>query len=496
MLLGVTRSGQLLSHRRCLLQCRKIKSGNASRSAALDSVLSAFRSICGEDGVSLGEAVREQHGRDESVHRCRPPDVVLFPRCVEEVSALAKVCHNHQLPIIPFGTGTGLEGGVGAVKGGVCFSLRKMDQVLDLHQEDFDVTVEPGVTRKALNAYLRDTGLWFPVDPGADASLCGMAATSASGTNAVRYGTMRENVLNLEVVLADGTVIHTAGKGRRPRKTSAGYNLTNLFVGSEGTLGVITKTTLRLYGIPEAMVSAVCSFPSVQAAVDSTVQILQAGVPIARIEFLDDVMIDACNRFSFLSYPVTPTLFLEFHGSERSLEEQVNTTEGITQSNGGSDFQWARDAETRERLWKARHDAWYAAQALRPGCKAYATDVCVPLSRLPQIVVETKEDLIENGLTGPIAGHVGDGNFHCLMVFDSSDPEELHRVHLFTERLARRALAMDGTCTGEHGVGLGKRVLLCEEMGRMAIQVMQDLKDALDPKNLMNPGKILQPREL
>uniref|UniRef100_A0A7N8YII4 Probable D-lactate dehydrogenase, mitochondrial n=1 Tax=Mastacembelus armatus TaxID=205130 RepID=A0A7N8YII4_9TELE len=435
-----------------------------AQGAVLDSILSAFRSICGEDGVLLGEAVREQHGKDESLHRCCPPDVVVFPHCVEEVSALAKVCHNHQLPIIPFGTGTGLEGGVSAVKGGVCFSLRNMDQILGLHQEDFDVTVEPGVTRKALNAYLRDTGLWFPVDPGADASLCGMAATSASGTNAVRYGTMRENVINLELVLADGTIIHTAGKGRRPRKTSAGYNLTNLFVGSEGTLGIITKTTLRLYGLPEAMVSAVCSFPSVQDAVDSTVQTLQAGVPIARIEFLDDVMIEACNRFSSLSYPVTPTLFLEFHGSEQSLKEQVSTTADITQSNGGADFQWAQHAETRNRLWKARHDAWYAALALRPGC--------------------------------PIAGHVGDGNFHCLVVVDPNDPEELHRVHLFTDRLARRALAMDGTCTGEHGVGLGKRALLCEEMGSMAIQVMQGLKDTLDPNNLMNPGKILLPKAL
>ncbi|XP_047208845.1 probable D-lactate dehydrogenase, mitochondrial isoform X1 [Girardinichthys multiradiatus] len=517
MLLGLTPSRRLLSVRRSLIQCRSVSSENTARKAAVDRVLSAFRSICGEDCVSLGEAIREQHGKDESVHKCRPPDVVVFPRCVEEVSSLAKVCHDHNLPIIPFGTGTGLEGGVGAVKGGVCFSLRNMEQILDLHQEDFDVTVEPGVTRKTLNAYLRDTGLWFPVDPGADASLCGMAATSASGTNAVRYGTMRENVMNLEVVLSNGTVIHTAGKGRRPRysishqihsvalpvvillsyyffcrKTSAGYNLTNLFVGSEGTLGIITKTTLRLYGIPESMVSAVCSFPSVQAAVDSTVQILQAGVPIARIEFLDDVMIDACNKFSSLSYPVTPTLFLEFHGSERSLEEQVATAEEITQSNEGSDFQWAQDAETRNRLWKARRDAWYAAQALRPGCKAYSTDVCVPLSRLPQIIVETKKDLLESRLTGPIAGHVGDGNFHCLMVVDPNDPDELHRVHLFTERLARRALAMDGTCTGEHGVGLGKRTLLCEEVGPLAIQVMQGLKDSLDPKNLMNPGKVLK----
>ncbi|KAM9753476.1 putative D-lactate dehydrogenase, mitochondrial isoform 1-T1 [Menidia menidia] len=495
MWLGWSTGRRLLAFRRRLQLCRNVSLPNSARGAVEDGVLSKFRSICGEDGISLGEAVREQHGKDESVHRCCPPDVVVFPRCVEEVSALARVCHKHNLPIIPFGTGTGLEGGVGAVQGGVCFSLRNMDQILDLHPEDFDVTVEPGVTRMSLNAYLRDTGLWFPVDPGADASLCGMAATSASGTNAVRYGTMRENVMNLEVVLADGTIIHTAGKGRRPRKTSAGYNLTNLFVGSEGTLGIITKATLRLYGIPEAMVSAVCSFPSVQTAVDSTVQILQAGVPIARIEFLDDVMIDACNRFSSLSYAVTPTLFLEFHGSERSLEEQVNTAEEITQSNGGSDFQWARDAETRSRLWKARHDAWYAAQALRPGCKAYSTDVCVPLSRLPQIIMETKEDLIESRLTGPIAGHVGDGNFHCLMVVDPSDPDELHRVHLFTERLARRALAMDGTCTGEHGVGLGKRALLREELGPQAIQVMQGLKDALDPKQLMNPEKILQHKE-
>ncbi|XP_051548090.1 probable D-lactate dehydrogenase, mitochondrial [Myxocyprinus asiaticus] len=469
-------------------RCRRYYS---AQTGELERVISAFRAVSGDEGVSLGLTVREQHGRDESVHRCQPPDVVVFPRSVDEVSALAKICHHHRLPIIPFGTGTGLEGGVGALKGGVCFSLRKMDQVLDLHQEDFDVTVESGVTRKSLNAYLRDTGLWFPVDPGADASLCGMAATSASGTNAVRYGTMRENVMNLEVVLADGTVLHTAGKGRRPRKTSAGYNLTNLFVGSEGTLGIITKATLRLFGIPESMVSAVCSFPSVQSAVDSTVQILQAGVPIARIEFLDDVMINACNRFNNLSYAVAPTLFLEFHGSSKSMEEQVSITEEITRENGGSDFAWAEDEEMRARLWKARHDAWYAALALRPGCKAYSTDVCVPISQLPQIIVETKEDMISNNLTGPIAGHVGDGNFHCIMVLDPNDPDEVQRVHSFTDRLARRALAMDGTCTGEHGVGLGKRALLREEVGPLAIEIMQGLKATLDPKNLMNPGKVL-----
>uniref|UniRef100_A0A8C2JQ26 D-lactate dehydrogenase (cytochrome) n=1 Tax=Cyprinus carpio TaxID=7962 RepID=A0A8C2JQ26_CYPCA len=425
--------------------CRRCRTYSA-QAGAVERVISAFRSVSGDEGVSVGSAVREQHGRDESVHS-------------QSLKAVSKILNRLS---------------------GLCLNLRKME-VLDLHQEYFYVTMEPGVTRKGLNSYLRDTGLWFPVDPGADASLCGMAATSASGTNAVRYGTMRGNVLNLEVVLADGTVLHTAGKGRRPSydckitiKTSAGYNLTNLFVGSEGTLGIITKATLRLFGIPESMVSAVCSFPSVQSAVDSTVQILQAGVPIARIEFLDDVMINACNRFNNLSYAVTPTLFLEFHGSSKSMEEQVFITEEITRDNGGSDFAWAEDEETRGRLWKARHDAWYAALALRPGCKAYSTDVCVPISRLPQIIVETKEDLIRNNITGPIAGHVGDGNFHCLIVLDPNDPDEVQRVHSFTERLARRALAMDGTCTGEHGIGLGKRALLREEVGLLAIEVMQE----------------------
>lgn len=473
----------------CIFSCKRYSVQEQCRVPS--SVVEAFRAVTGSDGVSMGTAVREQHGKDESVHSCRPPDVVVWPRSVEEVSALARLCHQHSLPMIPFGMGTGLEGGVGALKGGVCFDLQKMDRVLDLHAEDFDVTVEPGVTRTGLNSYLRDSGLWFPVDPGADASLCGMAATSASGTNAVRYGTMRENVMNLEVVLSDGTIVHTAGKGRRTRKTAAGYNLTNLFVGSEGTLGIITKATLRLYGIPEAVVSAVCSFSSVQAAVDSTVQILQCGIPIARIEFLDDVMIDACNRYSKLSYPVSPTLFLEFHGSERSLEEQVSLAEEITKANSGLDFIWAKDQETRSRLWKARHDAWYAALAIRPRCKAYSTDVCVPISRLPQIIVETKQDLTQNRLTGPIAGHVGDGNFHCLMVLDPTAPDEVQRVQEFTDRLARRALAMDGTCTGEHGVGLGKRALLREEVGPLCMGVMEGVKASLDPQNLMNPGKVL-----
>nr|XP_033796815.1 probable D-lactate dehydrogenase, mitochondrial isoform X2 [Geotrypetes seraphini] len=454
-------------------------------------MVEALREVVGSANVSTAMAVREQHGKDESMHRCRPPDAVVWPQNVEQVSKLAEICYRHSVPMIPFGTGTGLEGGVGAIKGGICFNLTHMDRILDLNVEDFHVTVEPGVTRKALNSYLRDSGLWFPVDPGAPASLCGMAATSASGTNAVRYGTMRENVINLEVVLPDGRILNTAGKDRRFRKTSAGYNLTSLFVGSEGTLGIITKAALRLYGTPESIVSAVCAFPSVQAAVDSTVEILQCSIPIARIEFLDEVMVDACNKFSSLQYAVLPTLFLEFHGSDQNVEEQVQQTEEITQMNGGSKFSWAKDQETRNKLWMARHNAWYAALGLRPGSKGYATDVCVPISKLPEIMVETKKDLVKSQLTGPIAGHVGDGNFHCIMVLNPDDLEEVHRVKEFTERLARRALALHGTCTGEHGIGVGKRKLLEEEIGEVGMEVMWQLKATLDPKNLMNPGKVL-----
>ncbi|XP_041047604.1 probable D-lactate dehydrogenase, mitochondrial [Carcharodon carcharias] len=454
-------------------------------------IIEALQAATGTENVSTTTAVREQHGKDESHHGCKSPDAVVWPQSVEQVRRMARICFENNIPIIPFGTSTGLEGGVLAMKGGVCFDLTKMDKVVQLNTVDFDVTVEPGVTRKGLNNYLRGSGLWFPVDPGADASLCGMAATSASGTNAVRYGTMKENVINLEVVLADGRIMYTAGQERRFRKTSAGYNLTNLFIGSEGTLGIITKTTLRLYGIPETMVSAVCSFPTVQAAVDCTVQILQCGIPIARIEFLDDVMIDACNKYNNLSYMVSPTLFLEFHGTEKSVEEQIQATEEITKANSGSEFAWAKDQETRNKLWQARHNAWYAARALRPGTEGYSTDVCVPLSKLPEIVVATKEDLVRSNLTGPIVGHVGDGNFHCLLLMNPEDKDEMRRVKEFTNRLARRALAMHGTCTGEHGIGLGKRQLLTEEVGAVAMQVMREIKAVLDPKNIMNPGKVL-----
>ncbi|XP_049720913.1 probable D-lactate dehydrogenase, mitochondrial isoform X4 [Elephas maximus indicus] len=419
-------------------------------------------------------------------------------------------------------------------QGGVCINLTHMDRILELNLEDFSVVVEPGVTRKALNTHLRDSGLWFPVgrpgtpgpfpgpwglpgsrifsglvgkgapahpgsplptlcpsDPGADASLCGMAATGASGTNAVRYGTMRDNVLNLEVVLPNGQLLHTAGPRRHFRKSAAGYNLTALFVGSEGTLGLITATTLRLHPAPEATVAATCAFPSVQAAVDSTVHILQAAVPVARIEFLDDVTMDACNRHSKLNCSVAPTLFLEFHGSKQALAEQLQRAEEITRHNGASHFSWAKEPEERSRLWAARHNVWYAVLALRPGCKGYSTDVCVPISRLPEILVQTKEDLKASGLTGAIVGHVGDGNFHCILVVDPEDPEELHRVEAFAQHLGRRALALHGTCTGEHGIGLGKRQLLQEEVGAVGVETMRQLKAMLDPRGLMNPGKVL-----
>ncbi|XP_003791374.1 probable D-lactate dehydrogenase, mitochondrial [Otolemur garnettii] len=463
----------------------------ATQAEVSKDFVEALKAVVGTPHVSTASVVRAQHGQDESKHRCRPPDAVVWPQNVDQVSQVAALCYSQGVPIIPFGTGTGLEGGVCAVQGGICVNLTHMDRILELKPEDFCVVVQPGVTRKTLNTYLRDSGLWFPVDPGADASLCGMAATGASGTNAVRYGTMRENVLNLEVVLPDGRLLHTAGQGRYFRKSAAGYNLTGLFVGSEGTLGLITATTLRLHPLPEVTMAATCAFPTVQAAVDTTVHILQAAVPVARIEFLDEVTMDACNRYSKLNCSVAPTLFLEFHGSGQALAEQVQQAEEIAQHNGASHFSWAKEAEERSQLWAARHNAWYAILALQPGCKGYSTDVCVPISRLPEIMVQTKEDLKASGLTGAIVGHVGDGNFHCILLINPDDSEELQRVEAFAKQLGRRALALHGTCTGEHGIGLGKRQLLQEEVGTVGIETMRQLKATLDPRGLMNPGKVL-----
>ncbi|KAM6118094.1 putative D-lactate dehydrogenase, mitochondrial [Pterocles gutturalis] len=475
--------------------------------------LELLRAVVGGPNVSTAMAVREQHGHDESMHICAPPDVVVWPQAVGQVQELAALCYRYRVPMVPFGTGTGLEGGVNAVQGGVCFDLSRMDAIAELSLEDFSVAVEPGVTRKALNSHLRGTGLWFPVDPGADASLCGMAATGASGTNAVRYGTMRPNVLNLRVVLPDGRLLHTAGPGRQPRwvpgcqgcrgmardtrspalcrKRAAGYDLTSLFVGSEGTLGFLTQATLRLHPLPEAAAVSTAAFPSVRAAVTCTVQVLQAAVPVARIEFLDEVMADACGRYSGLELPAAATLLLELHGSRLGLAEQQRQAEEIVRLNGGSGLAWAEEPEERGRLWAMRHNAWYAALALRPGCQGYSTDVCVPISRLPDVVVETQRDLQDTGLTGPMVGHVGDGNFHCILILDPRDPAETQRVHAFTQRLGRRALAAGGTCTGEHGVGLGKRALLREELGQEGLDTLRRIKAALDPHNLMNPGKVL-----
>lgn len=462
----------------------------ASRRLFSQEVAKQLEEIVGTKNMGATEAVREQHARDESAHPLARPDLVVFPETTDQVSRIASVCYSNDVPMVPFGSGSGLEGGVQALKGGVCIDVTRMDKILDVHNNDFDVTVEPGVTWRNLNSYIRDTGLWFPVDPGADASLGGMCATSASGTNAVRYGTMRENVLNLEVVLPNGTVIYTAGKNRRPRKTSAGYNLTNLFVGSEGTLGIITKATLRLHSSPEVIMAAICSFPTVVAAIDTTVQVLQSNIPIARIEFLDDVTIKACNQYSKTSFAEASTLFLEFHGSEASIKEQVDVTMEIAQSNGGSNFEWAKETEERNRLWKARHAVFYATCALKPNTRCYVTDVCVPISRLPDLVASTKEDIANNDVLGTVVGHVGDGNFHSMLLFDPNDPAEWEKIKKISVRLAMQALDMGGTCTGEHGIGLGKQELLVHEIGQEGVDVMRSLKTAIDPKNLMNPGKI------
>ncbi|KAK7114731.1 probable D-lactate dehydrogenase, mitochondrial isoform X1 [Littorina saxatilis] len=471
------------------IRCR-FRSTQAIAEKVTDGFVEDLRSIVGKANVSTAEAVRDQHGHDESYHETTLPDAVVFAQSVEHVSKVAKLCNDNVVPLIPFGSGTGLEGGINALKGGVCLDISQMKNVIEVNAEDFDCTVESGVTRGELNSYIRDTGLNFPVDPGADASVCGMCATSASGTNAVRYGTMRENVLNMEVVLADGTVLWTAGKNKRSRKTSAGYNLTNLFVGSEGTLGIITKATIRLYGIPEATLSAVVHFPSIQEAVDTTVQVMQCGVPIARIEFLDEAAIDAFNKYSKFDMKVAPSLFLEFHGSPSSVEEQKEVVEEIAKMNNGSNFKWATNADERNRLWKARHEIVYACTALVPGSKPYSTDVCVPISNLPAVIVQTKEMLKKENLVGPIVGHVGDGNFHIFFPVDHDHPEALTKIKAMSEKMSLLAMEMHGTCTGEHGIGMGKRELLEKEVGIEGLRAMQIVKNAFDPNQILNPGKI------
>jgi D-lactate dehydrogenase (cytochrome) len=433
------------------------------------------------------QAVREQHGHTTTWHPNEPPDAVIFPQSTEDVQQIVGICAKHAVPVIPFGTGTSLEGHVNAPFGGVSIDVRDMNRVLAVHAEDLDCVIEPGITRKTLNEHLRDQGLFFPIDPGADASLGGMTATRASGTNAVRYGTMKDNVLSLKAVLANGELIRTAS---RARKSSAGYDLTRLFVGSEGTLGVITEITLRLAGIPEAIAAGVCPFGSVEAACNATIATIQSGIPVARIELLDELQVKACNAYSKLTLPEQPMLFVEFHGSPAGVAEQCERFGEIANDFEGGPFDWATRAEDRTRLWQARHDAYFAARGLRPGTQPVATDVCVPISRLAECVTESQRDIAESRLIAPIAGHVGDGNFHLSLLIDMNDPDEVVRAEKFMERLVARALAMDGTCTGEHGVGQGKKKYLLAEHGEPALAVMRAIKKALDPQGIMNPGKV------
>jgi D-lactate dehydrogenase (cytochrome) len=434
------------------------------------------------------QVVREQHGNTTTWIASEPPDAVIYPQSTDDVRQIVRTCARHSVPIIPFGTGTSFEGHVNAPFGGISVDMRDMNQVLEVHQEDFDCVVQPGVTRKRLNEHLRDQGLFFPVDPGADASLGGMASTRASGTTAVRYGTMKDNVLALKVVLANGEIITTS---RRARKSSAGYDLTRLFVGAEGTLGVITELTLKLQAIPEAISAGVCAFPSVQAACDAAIAAIQTGIPVARVELLDEVKIRACNAYSKLSMSEKPTLFFEFHGSDTSVAEQAERFGGITRDYEGSNFEWATNPEDRNRLWQARHDAFWANASFRPGSRTVVTDVCVPISRLAECVTETKRDIEASNLVAPIVGHVGDGNFHASVLVMMEDAEEVTRAKVFIERVAERALAMEGTCTGEHGIGQGKKHLLEAEHGNHTVEVMRSIKTALDPHGIMNPGKLV-----
>ena len=438
--------------------------------------------------LSLSDAIREHHGHDESFHASSPPEAVVFAESNEEISKIVRICAKHKKPIITFGTGTSLEGHLAALQGGISLDVSGMNQVLDVNENDLDCRVQAGVTRKQLNQHLRNSGLFFPIDPGADASLGGMTATRASGTNAVKYGTMRENVLGLTVVTADGGIIRT---GTRARKSSAGYDLTRLFVGSEGTLGVITEIQLRLYGVPEAISAAVCAFDTMEGAVNTTISTIQMGIPVARIELLDEVQVSAINSYSNFDYALKPTLFFEFHGTEAWVKEQAEIVKEISDEEGGSDFQWETSEQDRQKLWEARHNAYYASLALRPGSKGWPTDVCVPISRLAECILQTRQDIDECGLLVPLVGHVGDGNFHLLFLIDPENEEnELKRYQPLNDRLVERALRMGGTCTGEHGIGSGKLKYMKSEHGD-SLELMRQIKSAFDPHNLMNPGKVI-----
>ena len=458
----------------------------ARNEEGIASAIAVLKQRFGEK-LQTSISLRKQHAHTVTYIPPQLPDAVVFAQSQDDVQEIVRICGQYKVPIIPFGTGTSLEGGVNAPAGGISVDLMQLNKVVAVYPEDLCCTVQPGVTREELNIYLRDTGLFFPIDPGANASLGGMAATRASGTNAVRYGTMRDNVISLTAVMPDGKVIST---GKRAKKSSAGYDLGRLLVGSEGTLGIITELTLKLYGIPEAMSAAVCQFPTVEDACNTTIMAMQTGIPLARIELLDTLQMKATNAYAKLGYADKPTLFLEFHGTVASVDEQTSQFKEIADEFGGSDFQWATAVEDRNRLWKARYDAYLANLALRPGTTGMATDVCVPISRLAECVTETQKDIATTGLLAPIVGHVGDGNFHVTIMLDASDPKEVSDVEAFVERLNKRALTMDGTCTGEHGIGQGKRHFLEMEHGA-GVDVMIAIKRAIDPDNIMNPGKVV-----
>lgn len=453
---------------------------------SVETVIGVLRQRVG-DRLSTSQAVREQHGHTATYLPNQAPDAVIFAQSTEEVSDIVRVCGQYQVPVIAYGTGTSLEGHVNAPFGGICIDLSQMNGVIAVHPEDLDCTVQAGITRKAVNTYLRDTGLFFPIDPGADASIGGMASTRASGTNAVRYGTMRENVVSLTAVMADGSIINTA---QRTRKSSAGYDLTRLLIGAEGTLGIITELTLRLYGIPEAISSGSCSFASEEEACNAVIQTMQMGIPVARIELFDTLQVKATNAYSNLTLREEPLLLVEFHGTESGVVEQSDMFKEIAADNGGGEFIWTTEAEERTKLWQARHDAYWAALQLAPGKKAISTDACVPISRLAECMAETQKDIAEHGFFAPIVGHVGDGNFHVLILFDEDDDSEVEAAEAFVSRLARRAIAMEGTCTGEHGIGQRKQPYLVDELGA-SVDFMKTIKQAMDPKNIMNPGKIM-----
>jgi D-lactate dehydrogenase (cytochrome) len=467
-------------------------SAEASQSSArdrkaTDAVIAKLAARFGNRLVT-SRAVREQHANTVTWIPNQPPDAVVFPQTTEDVQEVVRLCAAERVPVIPFGVGTSLEGQVNAPRGGVSLDFRDMNRVLAVHPEDLDCVIEPGITRKALNEQIRDKGVFFPIDPGADASLGGMAATRCSGTNAVRYGTMKDNVLALKVVLANGEIMIT---GHRAKKSSAGYDLTRLMVGAEGTFGVITELTLKLAGIPEAISGGVCPFPSVEACCRATILTIQSGIPVARIELLDALQVRAINLHSKLSLPETPMLFLEFHGSEAGVAEQSERFGEIASEFGGGPFEWATRQEDRTRLWEARHNAALSCKALRPGAQIVATDVCVPISRLAECVAETQRDIAEKKLLAPIVGHVGDGNFHLTLLVDMDDTDEVARAKALSQSLVERALAMDGTCTGEHGIGQGKMKYMEAEFGEPALATMRALKRALDPLDILNPGKIV-----